>query len=206
MLAKSGPYLDAIARGERSAPGDGNRHRGVLTRTSDALASDLYTRFQSKLKSLAIRVYDPRASADIDDLVQEGFMGLLESWSLFDATRVNNADDTTFWAYAYQRVRGSMVDELRYTSNFTRRDQCLFRMEQYEAYRHGGTYVPAEDNLARVVEWIDKLPNNRKRQMVALYIVKGLSMLAVGATYGVSESRACQVIGQTVRKFGSALQ
>lgn len=203
----TGVYRKAIAEGLRSASGQGSRHRGVLAKTSDALALSLYSKYKGNLKRLAEKVYDPRTSCGVDDLVQEGFMGLLEAWHVFDEALSGNPSDISFWPYAYGRIRGSMVDELRRTSNFSRRDRDLFHMEQYESYKHGETeYEPTEDKRVKFIAWLDELPNGQARQMITLYVLKGLSMLMVGAAYGVSESRACQVIRKTAFDFRGVTQ
>ncbi len=203
----TGVYRKAIAAGLRSASGQGSRHRGVLAKTSDVLALSLHSKYKGNLKRLAEKVYDPRTSCGVDDLVQEGFMGLLEAWHIFDATFSGNPGDVNFWPYAYSRIKGSMVDELRRTSNFSRRDRDEFSMEQYEPFKHGeSAYEPAEDKRIRFVAWLDELPNSQARQMITLYVLKGLSMLAVGAVYGVTESRACQVIRKTAFDFRGVTQ
>lgn len=58
-------------------------------------------------QALALQVRLP-ASIELDDLVQAGMLGLLDSMSRFDA----NAG-ASFSTFASQRVRGAMIDELR---------------------------------------------------------------------------------------------
>ena len=48
------------------------------------------------------------ASVDVDDLIQAGLMGLLDASDNFDSTQ-----GAQFETYAVQRIRGSMLDELR---------------------------------------------------------------------------------------------
>lgn len=58
-------------------------------------------------QALALQVRLP-ASIELDDLIQAGVLGLLDSMSRFDA----NAG-ASFSTFASQRVRGAMIDELR---------------------------------------------------------------------------------------------
>ena len=58
-------------------------------------------------QALALQVRLP-ASIELDDLIQAGMLGLLDSMSRFDA----NAG-ASFATFASQRVRGAMIDELR---------------------------------------------------------------------------------------------
>jgi RNA polymerase sigma factor FliA len=48
------------------------------------------------------------ASVDVDDLIQAGLIGLLDASDNFDSTQ-----GAQFETYAVQRIRGSMLDELR---------------------------------------------------------------------------------------------
>jgi RNA polymerase sigma factor FliA len=48
------------------------------------------------------------ASVEVDDLIQAGLIGLLDAMSRFDGTQ-----GAQFESYATQRIRGSMLDELR---------------------------------------------------------------------------------------------
>ena len=48
------------------------------------------------------------ASVEVDDLIQVGLIGLMDAVSRFDGTQ-----GAQFESYATQRIRGSMLDELR---------------------------------------------------------------------------------------------
>ena len=48
------------------------------------------------------------ASVEVDDLIQVGLIGLLDAVSRFDGTQ-----GAQFESYATQRIRGSMLDDLR---------------------------------------------------------------------------------------------
>lgn len=58
-------------------------------------------------QALALQVRLP-ANIDLDDLIQAGVLGLLDSMSRFDADA-----GASFATFASQRVRGAMIDELR---------------------------------------------------------------------------------------------
>lgn len=58
-------------------------------------------------QALALQVKLP-ASIDLDDLIQAGVLGLLDSMGRFDA-----GAGASFATFASQRVRGAMIDELR---------------------------------------------------------------------------------------------
>lgn len=58
-------------------------------------------------QALALQVRLP-ASVELDDLIQAGMVGLLDSLSRYDS-----AQGASFTTYASQRIRGAMIDELR---------------------------------------------------------------------------------------------
>ncbi len=65
--------------------------------------------FLPKIKAIAINLYNtlPK-SVDLDDLIQEGVIGLLQSYERYDPTH-----GATFYTYALTRIKGSMLDYLR---------------------------------------------------------------------------------------------
>ncbi len=72
---------------------------------------DLLTRYMPMVKRIAHHMMGRLpASVEEDDLVQAGMIGLLDAISRYD-----EAQSAQFEAYAIQRVRGSMIDELRQT-------------------------------------------------------------------------------------------
>jgi len=58
-------------------------------------------------QALALQVRLP-ASVDLDDLIQAGMVGLLDALGRYNADQ-----GASFTTYASQRIRGSMIDELR---------------------------------------------------------------------------------------------
>jgi len=85
------------------------------------------------------------ASVDVDDLIQAGLMGLLDASGNFDSTQ-----GAQFETYAVQRIRGSMLDELRHADwlprnvrkNLRKIEAAVTKLEQ----RHGRQ--PSETELA----------------------------------------------------------
>ena len=57
--------------------------------------------------ALALQVRLP-SSVELDDLIQAGMVGLLDAYDRFDSTQ-----GASFSTYAGQRIRGTMIDELR---------------------------------------------------------------------------------------------
>ena len=71
--------------------------------------NDLLTQYMPMVKRLAHHMMGRLPpSVEEDDMVQAGMIGLLDAISRFD-----EAQSAQFEAYAIQRIRGSMLDELR---------------------------------------------------------------------------------------------
>ncbi|MDP1863033.1 MAG: RNA polymerase sigma factor FliA [Thiobacillus sp.] len=72
---------------------------------------DLLTLYMPMVKRLAHHMMGRLPpSVEEDDIVQAGMMGLLDAISRYD-----EAQSAQFEAYAIQRIRGSMIDELRHS-------------------------------------------------------------------------------------------
>ncbi|MFO7543174.1 MAG: RNA polymerase sigma factor FliA [Thiobacillus sp.] len=81
----------------------------MYTATGKSEKSDLLTDYMPMVKRLAHHMMGRLPpSVEEDDLVQAGMIGLLDAIS-----RYNEAQSAQFEAYAIQRIRGSMIDELR---------------------------------------------------------------------------------------------
>jgi RNA polymerase sigma factor for flagellar operon FliA len=73
------------------------------------------------------------ASVEVDDLIQAGLIGLLDAADHFDSTQ-----GAQFETYAVQRIRGSMLDELRHADwlprnvrkNLRKIEAAVARLEQ----------------------------------------------------------------------------
>ena len=73
--------------------------------------NDLLTQYMPMVKRLAHHMMGRLPpSVEEDDIVQAGMMGLLDAISRYD-----EAQSAQFEAYAIQRIRGSMIDELRHS-------------------------------------------------------------------------------------------
>jgi RNA polymerase sigma factor for flagellar operon FliA len=88
-------------------------------------------------------------SVQVEDLMQAGFIGLLDAADHFD-----DSQGAVFETYAAQRVRGAMLDELRnldwlprsVRKNLRRVEACIHGLEQ-QLSRH-----PAEGEIAKALD------------------------------------------------------
>jgi RNA polymerase sigma factor for flagellar operon FliA len=147
----------------------------------------------------------PRAArAEMDDLVSAGTVGLMEAAARFDARR-----GVPFASFAYSRIRGAVVDELRCLSEWNRMGASAATVEvSLQAPVDGDrslTFIdvipdrqsPEPESAAHfgeVVEAIGTLPS-REREILGLYTA-GHTVAEIAASQGCSESRASQIVLQ----------
>lgn len=88
-------------------------------------------------------------SVDEDDLLQAGMIGLLDAISRYD-----EAQSAQFEAYAIQRIRGSMIDELRQSDWLPRSArQSMRKIEQaIGALQHRLGRQPSETEIAEFMK------------------------------------------------------
>ena len=110
------------------------------------------------------------ANVEIDDLIQVGMIGLADALSRFDADQ-----GVQFETFATQRIRGSMLDELRgndYLSRGTRKQQRTIESAVHILEQKLGR-PPLESEIARemgttLVEYQELLGKVRGTQLVYL--------------------------------------
>ncbi len=85
------------------------------------------------------------ASVDIDDLIQVGMIGLLESLQNYDASK-----GAQFETFAKLRVRGAMLDEMRRFSTLPR---SVMKRGKVLKRRISSNMAPRTRNLAKVSNW-----------------------------------------------------
>jgi len=74
-----------------------------------ATSSEVLTQYAPLVRRLALQLIAKLpASVDLDDLIQAGMIGLMDA-----AGRYKEDQGAQFETYASQRIRGSMLDELR---------------------------------------------------------------------------------------------
>jgi RNA polymerase sigma factor FliA len=108
--------------------------------------NDLLTLYMPMVKRLAHHMMGRLPpSVEEDDMVQAGMIGLLDAISRYDVDQ-----SAQFEAYAIQRIRGSMIDELRHTDWMPRSArQSMRKIEQaIGALQHQLGRQPSEGEIA----------------------------------------------------------
>ena len=112
------------------------------------------------------------ASVDVDDLIQAGLIGLLDASDNFDSTQ-----GAQFETYAVQRIRGSMLDELRHADwlprnvrkNLRKIEAAVAKLEQKFGRQ------PNETELAGRQRFLRLLPGRQPVQPADDHRGQGLS-------------------------------
>ncbi len=131
----------------------------------DAQAECQITRYLPMIKAMASPYLKHLpAPLELDDLVSVGMCGLLEAMERFDASR-----NVPFEAYAKNRIRGAIIDEIRRMSWVSRRTlesiglvkKTEWKLEQ----RHGqpATTHQVASHLGKAVPWVDTIKQHSQK-------------------------------------------
>ena len=152
-------------------------------------------------------------SVQLDDVKQAAYIGLIKAARSFDPTR-----GASFKTFAWYRIKGAIVDDLRLSdwgTRTTRRDglvppHVLFGdvtgsekdddgCEWYdvvdETANVAESVIADLDDKAEVAALLRRLPR-KYREIVAMYYMRSMLMSEIGREVGLSESRVSQIIMQ----------
>lgn len=133
---------------------------------------------------------------DLEDLIQEGRLGLLDAISKFDAEL-----GVPFAAYARRRILGAMLDSMRRNHWIDATMQSIFADEPGDdrVYRHEPSHTPdyeseidAKRRAAEIRGAVVQLPP-REKLVIEEHYYSERTLLEVGADMAVNNSRACQI-------------
>ena len=180
---------DRIARSHAKARGRGARERRVLSHLP-------------LVRSLAHRLRPRAPQVEFDDLISAGTIGLIEAVDRYDQRL-----GVPFLPFAYRRIWGAMIDELRGT-RAPRRALAASAAEplslqapvtsEQELTLIDVTVDPtspapeAHAQLGELLDVMESLPA-REREMLGL-CAAGHRIREIAALYGCSESRVSQVL------------
>jgi len=175
----------------------------VLSSATNDMTKRLLDQYHGQLFRLAKRQKIDKASIDIEDLVSVGLIGLLEAASTYDERKNPN-----FWLYAYKRVRGAMLDEIRSARYFGRAVGLDYSFEEFLTAVHSGVcYMPLIE-FGEKTTWVNGLEclNARNRQIVALYFIRGFRLHEIATMFDITESRVAQICSKSLAKLRSKVR
>jgi RNA polymerase sigma factor (sigma-70 family) len=157
------------------------------------------------VRSIARRLRRRVPHVEMDDLVSVGTIGLIEAADRYDA-----AHGVQFTSFAYGRVEGAMIDEIRRETAPTPAPAEAWRatplsleapiVEEQGLALKDVTVDPLSPEpgthaeLGELLEAIESLPP-REREMLGLH-TSGHTVAEIAGMYGCSQSRASQLLEQ----------
>lgn len=129
-------------------------------------------------------------SIEEDDLVSSGMIGLINAANRFDPTK-----GTSFKTYAWGRIEGAMLDELRSLDWVPR----LVRSRKTEPYSYKD--IPPKDKLIDLDKLVEhkqifdavKSLSEKEKRVIFLYYYEDMTMKEAGEKLKISEARVCQI-------------
>jgi len=152
----------------------------------------------------------------LEDREAAGTIGLIQAVDRYDPAR-----EVPFEVFARVRVRGAIIDEMRRLDERARvvhesdgepmqrtasLDELAERGDRPDVAESDGIDERiARDGLRHDVSAALGMIAQRERTILAAYYTEGLTLAAIGARFGFSESRACQIHSNAIRQLRSLL-
>ncbi len=140
---------------------------------------------------------------ELEDLISAGTLGLVRAARHFDCSR-----QVAFSTYAYIRIRGAVIDELRQRSFVSSEAHGRIRTIRtaYEEHLAAGGRPPTDEELIQALSAaIQELPE-KERLTILLYYERDLTMKEAGEVLKVSESRVSQLHASALFKLSMELR
>jgi RNA polymerase sigma factor FliA len=207
----SSPSWYSLARVTSADPSRNAQRRGTGPALSSSPSApgreraELAVRYFPLVRRLAHRFRRSVPVADVDELVGAGTVGLMEAIVRFDPGR-----GVSFRTFAYPRIQGAIVDELRaeITRRHRGRHSCLEEVSlQAPVSAAGGGVVlldvtadssspepSARAELKELVDAVTQLPA-REREMITLH-VRGYTVIEIARRQGCSAARASALLSR----------
>lgn len=139
-------------------------------------------------------------SFDIDDIIQNGMLGLLDA-----ATKYNASLNVPFGAYARTRIRGAILDSVR-RKNWVESTRDELTERHQEQGRQPDTIESIETGRMRHIlrKAIATLPD-RERDLIETHYLRGGLLQDTEALSDVGASRISQIHRQALDRLREAL-
>ena len=161
----------------------------------------LVLRYLKYARHLARKKPIPRR-VDRSDIECAAFAGLVQAVERYDP-----AQPISFTSWAWKRIEGAMQDRLRQIYRW--RSGRKSRGVEHELESWYKVRAPESDPAARLerAESFERFlslfcRNEREREMARLYYQEGLPLRQIGEHFGLTESRACQILKVIERRGG----
>lgn len=166
-----------------------------------------------KIKWLAHKISRGRGGkTELDALISAGKVALWQSSERWDPSV-----SPDLWKYAYSRVKGAMLDELRQMDQLSRTAREKIKRDEVGELQwallkpcdmDNAINIPSHSNPERecqegiqrnvIQTQIEKLPP-RLREVVRLHFLEDEFLADIGRRMGITESRVCQLKAEALR-------
>jgi RNA polymerase sigma factor (sigma-70 family) len=154
-------------------------------------------------------VHASKYTIEREDAISVATVGLIQAAKRFDPTKNNN-----FEKYAYRRISGAIMDEVRKNLMVSRRDRAKGKKIKMRSFDE--THVDTGQPLIELSDYegtpelgIDlKMAMSTlsvREQKVMWAIAHGSTSKEIGEQLGVSESRVCQIASKARTKLAKEL-
>jgi RNA polymerase sigma factor (sigma-70 family) len=141
------------------------------------------------VRFIARQLHGRMPHLELDDLIQEGSIGLMAAAREFDPDR-----GASFRVYASFRVRGAILDSLRQE----------WRHPAFESMPENVPDAkPDLDQVAAARQLLDRLPR-RERELVIQRYYEGHTQRAIGEVLSITKARVCQLEKSALRRMSDS--
>jgi RNA polymerase sigma factor for flagellar operon FliA len=163
-----------------------------LTVTTDM--ASLTTLYGGWVKRMAVLLKSRMPWAELDELLQWGAIGMMESMQRYDISH-----GVTFQAFASRRIRGAMIDGLR-REGASRRGHIMFEPEDVDHAAVADGTAPQDplslltnaDNRTLLIAALKTLPR-LEYQILAMHFYDDMNNREIAAILDVSEGYASRL-------------
>lgn len=157
----------------------------------------LYALFTKKIRMIAWDIWKARKlpRAILDDLIQEGWVGLLRACPRVDASMAPKQQ----YAYLATCAYYAMINSLRAWSLGSRTQGYPPHVAWTPSLDTRA--IPPEEPDVLLAQSVQQLPQQEREVLLGLYGPQEGTLKAIGQGFGVSESRACQLHRQALRRL-----
>jgi RNA polymerase sigma factor (sigma-70 family) len=128
----------------------------------------------------------------LDEIRSAAYMGLVDAARKFDPSR-----NVPFGAYARTRIVGEIKDHLRF---LMKKASCRETVDDFEAPESRDAFC-TEDFFV----FVDEVLGSFHGKIMRMYYIENRTLMEIGVSMGVSESRISQIIKKCHRRLKCAM-
>ena len=160
-----------------------------MEKTNKIRMEKLYQDYLPIIKSIASKYKDE--GVPFEDLVQEGFLGLLEAEKKFDASK-----GAKFSTYAFYWVKKRILDAVR-----KEKIQTLYSVELNEEILENLPVEKTHENNDLDISSFNKILSSLEQEILNLHFWEGKTLSQISKDLGISREKVRQIKQLLIRKI-----